>query len=163
MSDILAKLKSVHSDRKMVKVHVPEYGIDLFFPPLSLADHEAIRKGIRPDDEHALMVSGLIHQAKNADGTPAFPNEPAVKAELHRMEFAVVARVMREAAGEVGETANRELAGLNGEQLREAMLSVLKDCPELTAAVKDAKPHLLLYHLERIAAAHEAKQPLKNA
>ncbi|MVO14809.1 hypothetical protein [Parasedimentitalea huanghaiensis] len=162
MSDILAKLRDAHNSRKMVKVHVSEYGIDLHFPPLTLADHEAIRQGVNPSDEHALMVSGMVHQAKNADGSPAFPNEPEVKAELHKMEFAVMSRIMGEASGGVGETAQQELAALDLDVLKKALKQVVAGSPVLSKAVDAASPGFLLYTLERIVSAHEAKQPIKN-
>jgi hypothetical protein len=163
MSDILARLKGAHDARKMVRVHVPEYGMDLHFPPLTLADHERIRQGINPKDEYALMVSALIHQAKNADGTPAFDGSPEVRAELHRMELGVLQRIMAEASGDLGEAAASELAGIDIAALRAGLISGLgRESKTLVAAVQDAQDGELLQILRNLAAAQIARQPLKN-
>lgn len=162
MSDILSKLRAAHDNRSMVKVHVPEYDLDLFFPPLTLADHEKIRRGINPKDEHALMVAGLVHQAKTESGEQAFPNTPQVKAELHRMEFGVLARIMAESAGGVSDAAQAELAALDHEALKVSLQSALADSPVLAAALEKAPAALLVRALAEMAAAAEAGRPLKN-
>ncbi|UWQ59966.1 hypothetical protein K3722_07500 [Leisingera caerulea] len=162
MSDILSKLRAVHDSRAMVKVHVPEYGLDLYFPPLTLADHEKIRKGINPKDEHALMVAGLVHQARTETGEQAFPNTPQIKAELHRMEFGVLARIMAESAGGVSDAAQAELAAIDHEALKGAVQSVLADSPVLQGALENAPAALLVRALAEMAAAADAGQSLKN-
>ncbi|WP_146592321.1 hypothetical protein [Puniceibacterium confluentis] len=163
MSQILAKLQAVHSGRKMVPVHVPEYDMDLHFPPLTVADHERIRKGISPKDEHALMVSGLIHMARTADGSPVFERTPQIKAELHRMELHVLQRIMRQASGGISDAAAAEIGALDEEALRAALLSLAgEDAPILTAAVRAAEEGVLVGALAQMVEQYEAAQPVKN-
>lgn len=165
MSDILAKLRAAHGARKMVKVHVPEYDLDLYFPPLTLADHERIRKGINAKDEHTLMVSGLIRHARDKTGEMAFPDEPEVWAELHRMEFGVLARIMAQSSGGPGEAVQAELGALDGAgvgALRDSLSRALGDAPQLKAAVDAASDGLILSTLADLAIVHARSEPVKN-
>ncbi|MCB5199020.1 hypothetical protein LGQ03_07190 [Loktanella sp. TSTF-M6] len=85
MSDILAAIERAHEDRKndRVKVHVPAWGVDLWFPRhITLARKDMINKGIRPDDESALIVNFVLHQAQNEDGTQAFKVDAISRATL---------------------------------------------------------------------------------
>lgn len=162
MSDILARLQAAHSARPRIKVHVPEYGLDLYFPPLTLADHEAIRKGINPRDEHALMVAGLIHQAQLEDGSQAFPATPEVKAELHRIDMEVLARILGEASGGPGSAAQRELDTIPPQALRAMLTGLVPAGGALSAAIEAASDEALVMLLYRLAADHQARVPTKN-
>ncbi|MEP5730366.1 MAG: hypothetical protein ABJL67_13475 [Sulfitobacter sp.] len=97
MSDILAKMQAAHSDRKTTAVDVPEYGITLYFSPLTLADRARIRKGVSGDDDVELMVNTMIHKARLQNGEAAFADDGASRKVLYDMEVSVLQRIMAEA------------------------------------------------------------------
>lgn len=163
MSDILAKLQAVHEGRQMVKVEVPEYGLDLYFPPLTLADRERIQRGVNPNDETALMVSGLIHQAKTKSGEPAFPDSPQMRAELHKFEVGVMMRIMAESGGSLlPSEMQAELVAIDAEALRAALVSALSASPHLAGAITRAPVSALRAALRDAAGAGAAQGPTKN-
>jgi hypothetical protein len=167
VSDLLSKLKAAHDRRDMVKVEIPEYGATWFFPALTLADHEAIRKGVNPKDEHALMISGLMHMARDADGKKVFDLPPAeraaVKAELHRMELSVLQRIMVEADGGLPPSLAAEIDACDPEALRAALLEGLgEDAPALAKAVHEVDEAVLHRALSVIAMAQAGGQTTKN-
>lgn len=163
MSTLLSRIRAAHDSRKMVAVDVPEYGVTLHFPPLTLADHEAIRKGVAKGDEHALMVKGLIHQARNADGTPAFDDTPVTRAELHRMELSVMQRIMAQAGGLIDDALADQLAVVDAAAVVAALAAALADeAPDLADAVRAAPPGAALSALRDIALAGAGASPAKN-
>ncbi|WP_273281077.1 hypothetical protein [Pseudooceanicola atlanticus] len=170
MSDILARLQQAHEQRHMVEVQVPEYGDTWYFPPLTLADHEIIRKGIKPSDDHALMVSGLIHMARHKDGSRVFdvPKEdrPKLRAELHRMEVHVLQRIMVQSGGGLGQQASAELGAIDTEALEDLRGRLIEfageDAPILASAAKGADDTVLLRALTVLVEASEAEQSPKN-
>jgi hypothetical protein len=163
MSDILAKLRAAHDTRDMRAVHVPEYEVTLHFPPLTLADREKIARGVNPRDEIALSVSAMVHQARNADGTPAFPNTPEVKAELYRMEVEVLQRIMAQAQGGIGAEAAAEVAAVDLDVLRTTLGAALPDQPRLSEALASVDDAVLRRLLTDLAAAGEVGRTTKNA
>lgn len=167
MSDILAQLKKVHDAREKVHVHVPEYGWDLYFPPMTVADRETIRRGVRKDDEQALMVNALVHMARTEAGAPFFDvppaHKPALMAELYRMEFGLLMRIIAQSGGGLGEGVGAEIVAVEAEALRAALLSVAEAGGDLAEAVKAAPEEVLRRALTGIAEAHHAGQSAKNA
>jgi len=163
MSTLLSRIKAAHDARKMVAVEVPEYGVTLYFPALTLADHEAIRKGVAKGDEHALLIKGLIHQARNADGTPAFDDTPATKAELHRMELSLMQRIMAQAGGQIDGALAEQLTAVGPVAIAAALVSVLaEDAPDLAEVVKAAPPEAVVAALRDIAIAGVGATPVKK-
>lgn len=163
MSDLLSKLRTAHDQRVMRSVEVPEYGITLYFPPLTLADREKISRGINPRDEIALSVSALIHQAKDADGSPAFPDKPATRAELYRIEVDVLQRIMAQAQGGLGSQDAAEVAGADLDVLRPVIIAALDEQPKLSAAVGTIDDAVLRRVLSDILSAADAGKTTKNA
>lgn len=163
MSDILARLRSAHDARAMQKVSVPEYGVDLYFPPLTLADRERIARGINPRDEIALSVSAIVHQARDMDGNAAFPNTPEVKAELYRMEVDVLQRIMAQAQGGLGAEAAAEVAAVDLGVMRAALGETFVDQPGLAGAIGSADDTVLRSLLSNLAANGAAGKTTKNA
>jgi len=164
---VLDKLRAVHEARDMVHVHVPEYGFDLYFPPFTLADHEACRRGVRKGDDHTLMVNSLIHQARTEKGDKFFDGTPAemtqIRAELHRMELGVMQRIMAEASGDLDAETSAELAALEIDTLRGDLAGVLGEAaPRLAEAIGAVPEGVLLRALQDVAAAQQAATPAKN-
>lgn len=167
MSDLLSKLKAAHDGRDMVRVDVPEYGVTWYFPSLTLADHEAIRKGVNVKDEHTLMISGLMHMARDEDGKKVFDLPPAertaIKAELHRMELSVLQRIMTEAGGGLPKTIAAEVAEADADAMRASLVSGLgDDAPALVEAVREVDDAILVRALTVIAQAHAQGLKTKN-
>lgn len=98
MSDILAQMKQAHAGLTMKHVPVEFYGWDLHFPPMSMKDRAAIREGIDTSDQTELMISGLIHMARNKDGSKFFDDTPALRAEMHNMPFDLLMQIDRDSA-----------------------------------------------------------------
>jgi len=166
MSDILSTLQAAHAAREMVKVPVPEYGLDMHFPPFTVADHAAIRRGISPKDEHGLMVNGLVHMARDKAGARIFDvpgdQKPALMAELHKMELHVLQRIYTQASGGLPASVAAEIVAVDEDVLRPAMIGALDDQPELAAAVASVPSEVLQRALAAIAEAHQAAEPSKN-
>lgn len=160
MTDVLSKLKAVHAGRTSTRVYVPEYDLELFFPPLTLSDHERIRKGINPSDEHALLVSGLIHQARDKDGEAVFPATAEVKAELHKMELHVLQRIMSEASGTVPDVVEAEIARTD---LRAALVTAfVEDTPALADCIGKVSVGAIEQVMRQFAIEAQAADPIKN-
>ena len=96
---LLDKLRAVHDAAAREGVEVPEYGLTLYFPPLTVSDRTAIRRGINPDDDMELRVSALVHMAQTEDGAKAFEDTPAMRAELNRMPVSVLLRITAQSKG----------------------------------------------------------------
>ncbi len=168
MSDILAKLQAVHDKRALHKVHVPEYGMDLYFPPFTVADRDAARRGVNPKDESALMVSALVHMARDKDGSKMFDGPPEqmvkIKAELHRMEYNVLMRIMLEAGGGLSEAISAELAELDVEAVSAALATVVGEGTALAAMIAAAPDAAVLSGIQNLAETMAgAEQSQKNA
>lgn len=97
MSDILARMQAVHEGRKAKKVPVPEYGFDLYFTPLTVADRSRIRKGVDPSDDDELTIKTLIQKACDKDGKPVFEDDGATRKVLYQMDMNILRRILEEA------------------------------------------------------------------
>lgn len=166
MSDILAKLKAAHDARQMVHVHVPEYGLDLYFPPLTVADHEAIRKGVAKGDDHQLMLNGLIRQAHDKAGNRVFDvpveDKPAVMAELNRMDFDVLQRIIRESSGTLNEAQVAEIGALDLDALRRTLAEAVGKTSALGEGIAAAPDTAIAAGIAAICEAVAARQTVKN-
>lgn len=165
MSDILSKLKSAHEARSRVKVHVAEYGFDLYFPTMTLERHNRCRRGINPKDEAALFVNTLIVMAENEDGTPAFPDSGEMRAELHKMSLVTLMWIIQASGGErISEAALAQISDLDADAMRAAMTGAAggAEAPELAAAIDGASDARIAKLCRELAAEHEAGQPAKN-
>lgn len=166
MSDLLSKMRAAHAARKAVRVHVPEYGVDLYFPPLTLADRDAIRRGVNTTDEHALMVEGLIHQARDADGQPAFPDTAESRQLLYQAEMAVLQRIIVDSAGDLPGAVAVELASLDDKALEgaaRAMAAALESAaPDMAGLLTRATAGVLRRALAGVANDTEPPEPVKN-
>ncbi|AKO96831.1 hypothetical protein MALG_01655 [Marinovum algicola DG 898] len=163
MSQVLEQLNRVHAARKMVAVEVPEYGWTLHFPPLTVADRQAIRRGVNPNDDSELMINGLIRMARNADGTPFFENTPQMRAALNQVDFAVLMRISAESGGTAlsGEI-EAEFGAVEAEALRDALVSAVGDAPALKKVLAKASEGDLLVALRSLLQAVSAPLPSKN-
>jgi len=82
-ADILARIAAAHEAVPIVKVNVPEWGVDLYFrKEITLSRRKAINTGIDAKDEAAVMISFLIHEAMDADGKPVFKGDADTWATL---------------------------------------------------------------------------------
>lgn len=163
MGDILAKLREVHGSRSMVAVDVPEYGWTFYFPPMTLADRAACRHGVNPEDETELMVSTLIHMARNEDGSQFFDRSPEIRAELQRMDFAVLMRVIAESGGSsLSAEVAAEFAKLKGGGLRRAMTDAVSGYPALFKLLSSATDADVLDVLREFAVMLEGRKASKN-
>lgn len=167
MSDLLSKIRAAHDGRPMVKVHVREYGIDLYFPTLTVADRAAIRRGVNPKNEDELLVNALIHMARDADGKKLFDDSSEVRAELHKMGFDVLQDIVNRAGGGASRAIQAEVAALDPDDLRAALTGILGDAPGLSDAVAEASDKQIAAVLGEalldLGAAHEASATAKNA
>lgn len=163
MSGLLARIKAAHEGRAMVAVPVPEYDCTLYFPPLTLADHEAIRRGMGNAAEHVLLIRGLIRMAHNADGTKAFEDTPETKAELHRMELSVMQRIMAQAGGDLPAEDAAALARADLDAMRQALTAHFGEAePALAASIAEAPEAALAAALRALAGYGESDKPAKN-
>ena len=167
MSGVLDKIRAAHAARSMVKVHVREYGIDMYFPTLTVADRAVIRSGVNPKNEGELLVNALIHMAHDADGKKLFDDSAEVRAELHRMGFDVLQDIVNRAGGGASAALRSEAASVDPDDLRAALAGVLGDAPGLSEAVAAASDKqiaaILGEALLDLGAAHEASATAKNA
>lgn len=169
MSDILSRLKSVHDAATREKVHVEEYGLDMYFPPLTLALKQECAKGINPKDETALMVGYVHRAAEDEAGEKLFPQTgkevAQVVAELHRMKFSTLLYIVQASGGEtVSKAALAEIQAVEIDALRAGMASALDGAaPELAAAIEAAGEGRLRDMLRDLCAAHQSGVPAKNA
>lgn len=83
-------------------VEVPEWGVTLYFRPLTPAERASIRKGISENDDEEMLVAGLIRKALDADGKPVFDDNAETRAALHtKGDLNVIVRIM----ADVGKSA----------------------------------------------------------
>lgn len=167
MSDILARLREVHAKTEMVRVPVPEYGMDLYFPPLTVSDQTAIRRGVAKTDEAGIMVNALIRQARDADGNRVFDvplkDLPELKAELHRMPFAVLLRIVIESGGGLPAGLAAEVVAADCDAVRAALGQACAEQEGLAAAIASASDDTLRAALAEIAKSQDAGRSAKNA
>ena len=98
MSDILAKMQAAHDERaKMTAVEVPEYGITLYFPPLTLADRSYIRKIAGSEDDVELMICTMIRMAHDEEGNRVFKDDGPSRKTLHEMQVSTMQWIMERA------------------------------------------------------------------
>lgn len=99
-ADILAAIAAAHEARERIPVQVPEWGATLWFDQhLTVARQQKIRAGIARDDEAALIVSFILHQAQDEAGAPAFKVDATSRAALEgQADIRVLQRIM-EAVG----------------------------------------------------------------
>jgi len=167
MSDILARLRAAHAKTEMVRVSVPEYGMEMYFPPLTVSGQSAIRKGVSKNDEAGLFVNALIHQAHDAEGNRIFDvpvkDKPALMAELHRMPFEVLMRIVVESSGDLSADLAAEIVAIDKAEVRAALSAVSADHEGLQAAIAEASDDVLTAALTGIAEALDAGKSVKNA
>lgn len=103
MSDILKIIAERHDAQAPTAVEVPEWGVTLYFTPLTPAERSAINKGIDPNDDGELLISGLIQKARDKDGKRVFEDTPETRATLSgKAEFRVIRRIMNAASAAPG-------------------------------------------------------------
>jgi len=168
MSDILAQLKAAHdaADEKRVKVTVPEYGFDLYFPPFTLARRDAARRGINPKDESALYVNTIVTMAQDEDGNQVFPNTPEVKAELHRMSLETLQWIIQRSGGsQINEADLAEVQALDLDDLSPVISGALREAgaERVASAVDRAGGEGLRTALRDLVEAFPDPDSTKNA
>jgi hypothetical protein len=166
MASVLDKIRAAHDARQMVRVHVREYGIDMYFPTLTVADRARVRRGVNPKNEDELLVNALMHMAHDADGKKLFDDTPQVRAELHRMGFDVLQDIVTRAGGGASADLRDEVSRLDADGARAALAGLLADAPGLADAVAAAKDDVVLAAVTEVlldlGAAHEANATAKN-
>lgn len=172
MSDILAKLKSVHDARvsSLKAVPVPEYDDTWYFRPLTLADQQRCRQGVNLKSDSAdqdIMVNAVIELALDAKGNRIFDvpiNQKAeLRAELRRMSPKVLMRVTMKSQGNLANSAVAELSALDPKATTAALTAALADvAPELAEGLQNVDFEVIREALADIAEAAQAATPLKN-
>lgn len=172
MSDILAKLKSVHDAQNsaLKAVRVPEYDDTWYFRPLTLADQERCRHGVNLKSASAdqdIMVNVLIELARDQKGNRIFDvpiNEKAeLRAELRRMSPKVLMRITMQSQGNLSGSAVAELSALEEAGTKAALAKALGDmAPDLVAGLEHVDFEVIRAALADIAEAAQAATPLKN-
>jgi hypothetical protein len=95
MTDILSRIKADYDSKKMRKVPVPEWGVDIYYNPLTLSERKRIGAGHDKEDEAGLMVSLLIEKALDEDGNPVFESNAPTRATLEgESDSAVTSRIV---------------------------------------------------------------------
>lgn len=90
------------NEAKPTEVDVPEWGVKLYFMPLTPAERGDIRKGISDSDEEELMLALLIAKALDSEGNRVFDDSASTRATLMgKADINVVSRIVR-AAGKAG-------------------------------------------------------------
>lgn len=93
--DILEKIKADYASKTMRKIEVPEWGVDIYFNPLTLAERKHISTGHAPDDDGGITASMLIKKALDKDGKPIFKGDAVTRATLEgQTDAAVIARIV---------------------------------------------------------------------
>jgi hypothetical protein len=167
MSDILAKLKAAHAKRKRVRVDVPEYGLVLYFPPLTIEKHAQCRRGVNIKDEAALLANTLMVLAETEDGKRAFdltgPDAASLRAAVHDMDYGVLRRILTEAGGDpLTATAQAEIAALDEGAVRRALVGALGGSDALAKSIEAVPGEMILAAVARLAAQGEAQVSVKN-
>ena len=172
MSDILAKLKSVHDAQSSVlkAVPVPEYGDTWYFRPLTLADQERCRQGVNlksVNAEQDLMVNALIELARDAKGNRIFDvpinEKPELRAELRRMSPKILMRITMKAQGNLSDDVVEELSGLEEVSTKAVLAKAFGDlAPSFAAGLETADFETIRSALADIAEAAQAATPVKN-
>lgn len=172
MSDILAKLKSVHDAQTSVlkPVPVPEYDDTWYFRPLTLADQERCRQGVNMKSVGAdqdLMTNALIELALDAKGNRIFDvpikDKPELRAELRRMSPKVLMRITMKAQGNLADDVAEELSELEGDDTKAALIKVFGDlAPGFAAGLDSVDFETIRSALADIAEAAESTVPVKN-
>ncbi len=171
MSDTLARIRAAHEARKAsaekTKVHVPEWGVDLYFAEPTLNDHEAIKRGVPKNDEAAMIVSGLMHLAMDKDGKRVFDvplkEKPDTIAFLRDQPLELMQRIVFESAGGLPVSLVDEIVAADADALRVALAGAVADQPTLSEAVQAVPDVVLQMALTEIAKAHDESQTPKNS
>lgn len=169
MSDILARIRAGNdkAHAALTRVPVPEYGMDWFFPPVTAADQVAIRRGVPKNDEAALMISAIIHLARDESGARLFDVAPdkkaALNAEMQRMPMPVLLRIVMQSSGEIAEAVATEIAEADCDALRAALVGALEPGSALGDVLADIDDAQLRGRLTDLVRAAEAEPVTKNA
>lgn len=100
MSRVLDTIIARHDAFDPVKVSVPEWGVELFFTPMTPAERAKIRQGVNEDDETEMMIRFVVHKACDKDGTLVFEATPETFATLQaKAEVRVLRRILAESDG----------------------------------------------------------------
>lgn len=97
MSGLLDRI-AAHGARPPVRVPVPEWGVDLYFRPLTPAQATRINKGIAESDHAALAVNFIVELALDGSGKRVFEGTPEERATLEgKADLAVITRIVTQA------------------------------------------------------------------
>lgn len=163
MSDILSKLREVHSARARTHVHVAEYGIDLYFPPLTIAARERCRRGVNPKDEHALYVNTVIELAETEDGEKVFSHTPKVVKELYQMEFATLMSIVLRAGGDnLSAEMVAQIEAVDPLIVRDVLAEAAGEAEDLANAIRNAPDSAVASALRVLAEGGQGAETVKN-
>lgn len=137
MSALLDKIVAQASGAARSRVHVAEWGVDIWFRSLTPALRAQIRRGIKADAVEELYVSTLCHLAQDEAGDPLFGTDPKTRAKLMAaVAMPVLMRVLFEAgleedprAAMISATSDDDVLQLLT-QVGGANLGELADLPE---------------------------------
>lgn len=95
MNEALAKITAHFDAIGTRKISVPEWQLDFYVTPVTIAERSRIYAGSKGDDDYEVLVKVLITKARDAEGKPIFTL--ADKATLlQRADSAVVIRIAYE-------------------------------------------------------------------
>lgn len=72
MNEALAKIAAHFDAIGTRKIEVPEWGLDIYTSPVTLAERTRIYAGTKGDNDYDLLVRILITKARDAEGKPMF-------------------------------------------------------------------------------------------
>lgn len=101
MTDLLQRIVDIGANAPRTPVEVPEWGVTLYFTPVTGAERVAIRRGINPKDQEELFVSAIQHKATDEAGNQVFDDTVETRAKLmQNADMGVVMRILAESGSE---------------------------------------------------------------
>lgn len=72
MNEALSKIAAHFDAIGTRKIEVPEWGLDIYTSPVTIAERTRIYSGTKGDNDYELLVRILIAKARDAEGKPLF-------------------------------------------------------------------------------------------
>lgn len=115
MAGILDAIAAHYEGADLVSVEVPEWGVTLYFGRVSAAEAANCRRGVRKDDDQALIVNTIIELARDKTGKRLFADLPPAEVRQTLMNKAdlkvlqdIMARWSEATAGDASGTDDSE-------------------------------------------------------
>lgn len=108
MSDAISKITAHFEALGTRELHVPEWGMTIYWTPVTVAERTRIYSGTKGDNDYETVVKILLDKARDADGKKIFTidDRPAL---LQRADSSVVIRVAADIMSGGGAPVAKEL------------------------------------------------------